>query len=128
MLVNLPLGYPFQLRTLKNCSILGFSLFSLKHKTCLLKEHGKYNKRCFLQDGYAEHVQTCTYSTDKMSSSYLFVFCVRLKTFQPPLVAPHPVGRVLKNIPVRRGLTFVCDTNSVGDTTFSKHTMCVTSE
>ena len=27
-----------------------------------------------------------TYSTDKISSSYLFVFCVRLKTFQPPLV------------------------------------------
>ena len=28
-----------------------------------------------------------TYCTDKISSSYLFVFCVRLKTFQPPLVA-----------------------------------------
>ena len=27
-----------------------------------------------------------TYYTDKISSSYLFVFCVRLKTFQPPLV------------------------------------------
>ena len=27
-----------------------------------------------------------TYYTDKISSSYLFVFCVRLKTFQPPIV------------------------------------------
>ena len=27
-----------------------------------------------------------TYCTDKIASSYLFVFCVRLKTFQPPLV------------------------------------------
>ena len=61
-------------------------IFRTKHVK--LKSVGKYNKRCLLQDGYAEHVQPNhdNYSTDKISSSYLFVFCVRLKTFQPPLV------------------------------------------
>ena len=33
-----------------------------------------------------------TYYTDKISSSYLFVFCVRLKTFQPPLVYRDPTA------------------------------------
>ena len=58
-------------------------IFRTKHVK--LKSIGKYNKRCLLQDGYAEHLQTC-HIFHKISSSYLFVFCVRLKTFQPPLV------------------------------------------
>ena len=32
-------------------------IFRTKHVK--LKSMGKYNKRCLLQDGYAEHVQTC---------------------------------------------------------------------
>ena len=57
--MNLPLGYPFQLQTLKNCSKLDFLCFPWNTKHVNLKSIGKYNKRCFLHDGYAEHVQTC---------------------------------------------------------------------
>ena len=32
-------------------------IFRTKHVK--LKSMGKYNERCLLQDGYAEHVQTC---------------------------------------------------------------------
>ena len=32
-------------------------IFRTKHVK--LKSMGKFNKRCLLQDGYAEHVQTC---------------------------------------------------------------------
>ena len=32
-------------------------IFRTKHVK--FKSMGKYNKRCLLQDGYAEHVQTC---------------------------------------------------------------------
>ena len=47
-----------------------------------------------------------TYCIDKISSSYLFVFCVRLKTFQPPLVfishcsAAHSAVNMFSNMKV----------------------------
>ena len=81
--LNPNMGFSLSTADTSNCSILDFLYFPSNTKHINLKSMGKYNKRFVLQDAYAEHVK---YSTYKISSSYLLVFCVRLKTFQPPLV------------------------------------------